>query len=343
MGNKHDRLLYQFCCDQSESSAIEVLSEFNDLNILGYDGGIISTIVSNNQSKLLEAILNYFEHQQFPIKNAEYRKAYQKLLEILDEASSDSSSDIKTIVSHYIGHDIAILSDLDSIVDEDEDSALQHTQEKHQEHKFVVPESSKIEECVQAAKIGDCGIIRKYLDITNSKLKIFVIATAVQNSQEQVIVTLLEMVSADKEKVNILCAAGDMYSNLNKTMAEKYYKMALAYMDDSIVYSKLGALYQHLAQEKCSNLTEKSGLLNQATENYEKALALKVATDSNDNVTYRLHLVEKALELLRTQATDSQTNAKHIIDELLSYFTESEDAFVEDYTLMGLEDACCSE
>lgn len=343
MGNKHDRLLYQFCCDQSESSSLDALSEFNDLNILSYDGSIIRTIVSNNQPRLLEAMLDYFEHKQFPVKNAEYRRAYQELMEILDEASSDSTSDIKTIVSHYTGHDIAILSDLDDIVDEDENLALQRIQEKHQEHKYIVPESSKIEECVLAAKTGDCGIIREHLDITNSKLKIFVIATAVQNSQEQVIVTLLAMVSGDKEKTNILYTAGDMYSHLNTKLAEKYYNMALDISRyDSIVFSKLGALYQHLAQEECLELSQKSGLLHQAIENYEKALAFGTESESSGNITYRLHLVEKALALLRTQTTDSPIDIKPIINELLSYFTDS-DEFVEDYALIGLEDASCSE
>jgi hypothetical protein len=108
------KTLYLFCCMDDEVSALQILETFDDLDILYDDGAIVRLVVAKNNTTLLKASLDYFEHKQFSDKGEKYKEAHNKLIEILEESSdgTDSSSAVHSLISEYIGSDIGRLSDV---------------------------------------------------------------------------------------------------------------------------------------------------------------------------------------------------------------------------------------
>lgn len=131
----HSRLVYQFCCRNNFQPAIKLLSSFVDIDIMYDDGGIIDLAITKEQPVLLSNLLQYFEEVQYPFKNNAYHIAHQELVEKLEELGegSSSKSEVNTIISQYIGSDIATLVD---VVDNNAQSDEDHVAACHSTNKL---------------------------------------------------------------------------------------------------------------------------------------------------------------------------------------------------------------
>lgn len=115
----HSKLLLHFCVCDKEEDALWLLNTFDDIDILYDEGSIVRSICVKNRPHLLKAALDYFENKQFLDKGAQYQDSHHKLLEILEEASdwTDSSSEMHSLISEYLGSDIARLCDVSEAQD----------------------------------------------------------------------------------------------------------------------------------------------------------------------------------------------------------------------------------
>jgi hypothetical protein len=110
----HSQIFYDYCVWNDETSALRMLNAFSDIDILYDAGGVIRSICTKNNPRILKATLDYFENRQFPQKDAGYHTARSRLIEILEECdeSVGSMSETHSIISEYIGSDIACLDDV---------------------------------------------------------------------------------------------------------------------------------------------------------------------------------------------------------------------------------------
>lgn len=110
----HSKIFYNYCVWNDEEGALWALDNFRDIDILYDNGGIIQSICAKNNTKLLEAALDYFEKKQFSDKDDPYKEAHNKLVEILEEVNDwiDYLSPLHSLINKYIGYDVARLSEV---------------------------------------------------------------------------------------------------------------------------------------------------------------------------------------------------------------------------------------
>jgi len=325
----YSKTLHQFCAWHDEKGALDVLEFFGDIDILYNDGAIIRTMIANNQVSALKAALDYFENKQFPVKDSKYEEASDKLIEILEDATDGTGVplEITTLISEYIGNDIALLRDIDGT---DESQPSEHDATTHGIISSTISKSSRIEDCIVAAKTGDRSIILQNLDIKNHSQKFMVISTAIQNQQEGIIDTVIDMAQNSKQKATVVRTAGDIYAQscLFEKAEEYYNKSFEMHPNYYITYSKIGALYQRWSYEESLDSHQKMLLQDKAIESYNMALERKPKHIIYAEVEERLEIVSKQLECLKSNhsvSNNADIESYEATEELLSYLSDGDE------------------
>ena len=321
----HSSSLYQFCCWDDPEGALLMLNTFDDIDIMYKEGAIIHAIIFNNQSVLLKAVLEYFENKQFPIKDSRYEEASKLLIETLENSVEGGNSEISTIVSEYIGSDIAVLHDVSD--------SQEQVEEKHSALvSATVSKISNIESCIEAAKIGDVNLVHEYLDIKNRAYKVAIVSAAIHNQQERVIDAVVDIAPDARQKATVLRMVGDICTQSSLfSKAEEYYDKSLKmHPNYYVTHSKMGALYQQWSQDASLNTdtVQKLILQNKAITSYDTALEHKPKNIKYAEVQERLDIVSKQLKHLQlTQDLQDDLNVDYEdgISELLSFTSDEDD------------------
>lgn len=101
--------LYQYCRRNLTSKIIELLEQYQEIDVLYEEGSFFIFAISKNNTEVVEALLSYFEKTQFPVKDNNY--CYQlyknKLREVLHETldTYDISEEMQKIINSFISTD----------------------------------------------------------------------------------------------------------------------------------------------------------------------------------------------------------------------------------------------
>ncbi len=99
-----NKILYNNFCWNEQKEVIKILNTYDNIDVFYKNGIFFEFALSKGNVDICNALLNYFENKQFPIKNKAYKEEKDKLVEILENITSEMklTSEIKKVLSPYI-------------------------------------------------------------------------------------------------------------------------------------------------------------------------------------------------------------------------------------------------
>ena len=99
-----NKILYNNFCWNEQKEVIKILSTCSNIDVFYKNGIFFEFALSKGNIDICNALLNYFENKQFPIKNKAYEEGKTKLTEILENITDEMklTSEMKKVLSPYI-------------------------------------------------------------------------------------------------------------------------------------------------------------------------------------------------------------------------------------------------